>query len=306
MRQSKPCSRHRDHRRGCRRPATGCLVAWAPPAAFSGGGGGDRDSPGTDLPESRAAAARFLTQATFGPDAASLDRLQRLGYSTWLREQYEMAPSLHRPELEARAQGGESIQQAQRQELWWRHAITASDQLRQRMAFALSQIFVVSDRSGALVNDAIGLAEYYDILVRHAFGSYRELLAQVSLSPQMGRYLSHLRNRKPDPARNIKPDENYAREVMQLFSVGLVQLQIDGSVQRDTLGNPIPTYTQDEIVGLAHLFTGWTYAGSSSFYSGQQNYLPMQAFEDYHDRQSKTVLGGVILPADRDARVDLT
>jgi uncharacterized protein (DUF1800 family) len=282
-----------------------CLAACAALSSCSSGGGTTYD-PGPDLPESPAAASRFLTQATFGPHEQSLARVQQLGYTTWIREQMDLPPSLHRPELEARANGGESIQQAHRQEMWWRHAITAPDQLRQRMAFALSQIFVISDRAGALVNDTIGMAEYYDMLVRHAFGNYRELIEQVTLSPQMGNYLSHLRNRKPDATRNIKPDENYAREIMQLFSIGLVQLDPDGNVRRDGQGNPLPTYTQDDIVGLAHVFTGWTYAGSATFFSGQPNYRPMIPFEEYHDRNTKTVVGGVTLPADRDARTELT
>ncbi len=284
--------------------AVGCLSAYLALAACSSGGGTTYHS-GPDLPESSAAASRFLTQATFGPDDQSLARLQELGYTTWLREQIDAPASLHRPELEARAGGGESIQQAHRQELWWRRTMTAPDQLRQRVAFALSQVFVISDRAGALVNDTIGMAEYYDLLVRNAFGNYRELIEQVTLSPQMGNYLSMLRNRKPDAARNLRPDENYAREIMQLFSVGLVQLENDGSVRRDGQGTPIPTYTQDEIVGLAHVFTGWAYDGSTSFTGGQPNYRPMMAFEDFHDRQTKTVIGGVLLPPNRDARVDL-
>lgn len=281
------------------------LMLFVCASACSGGGGGSSYAPGTDLPESDAAAARFLTQATFGADSESIARLRHLGYSTWLREQMERTPSLHRPELEARAAGGATIQQVDRQEMWWRHAITAPDQLRQRVAFALSQIFVVSDRASALNTDAIGMAEYYDILVRGAFGNYRELLEQVTLSPQMGRYLSMWRNRKPDASRNIKPDENYAREVMQLFSIGLVQLADDGTPLRDSGNNVVPTYTQDEIVGLAHVLTGWTYAGSSSFFSGTPNYRPMEPFEDFHDREAKTIVDGVVFPAGRTAREEL-
>ncbi|MEZ5964704.1 MAG: DUF1800 domain-containing protein [Planctomycetota bacterium] len=282
------------------------LAAAVLASACGGGGGGDSYAPGTDLPASDATAVHFLTQATFGADDASIARLHRLGYSTWLREQMEMGASLHRPELEARAGAGENIQQIHRQEMWWRRAVVAPDQLRQRVAFALSQIFVISDRASALNTDSIGMAEYYDILVRNAFGNYRELIEQITLSPQMGKYLSMLRNRKPDLARNIKPDENYAREIMQLFSIGLVQLDQQGNVVRDGSNQPIPTYTQEEIVGLAHVFTGWTYAGSTSFFSATPNYRPMEPFEDYHDQQAKNVLGGVIFPAGRTAREELT
>lgn len=289
-----------------RLPALVCLLAIGLGGCGSGGGEtGSSLPPGTDLPESDAAAAHYLTQATFGPDTDAIERVRHLGYRTWIQEQVQTSASLHRPELESRAAGGEDIKQVHRQEIWWRRAVTAPDQLRQRVAFALSQIFVISDRASALNTDSIGMAEYYDILVRSAFGNYRDLIEQVTLSPQMGKYLSMWRNRKPDVARNIKPDENYAREVMQLFSIGLWQLENDGTLKRDGGGNPIPTYTQEEIVGLAHVFTGWTYAGSTSFSSGTPNNRPMEPFEDFHDQQAKTVLGGVTFPAGRTARVEL-
>ncbi|HLU39859.1 MAG TPA: DUF1800 domain-containing protein [Planctomycetota bacterium] len=301
LRARSSCTVHPRRAHPWRAGALGLAAA----LAACSSGGGTPYTPGLDLPEDEAAASRFLARATFGPDAQSMTRLQQLGYSTWLREQMEMPPSLHRPELEARAAAGQSIQQADRQEMWWRRAITAPDQLRQRVAFALSEIFVVSDRAGALVNDAIGLAEYYDILVRGAFGTYRELIEHITLSPQMGVYLSHLRNRKPDPARNLKPDENYAREIMQLFSIGLWKLAADGTLLRDGQGQPIPTYDQDDIVGLSHVFTGWTYAGSTSFQSGQPNYRPMEPWEQFHDREAKAILDDVVLPAGRDAAVEL-
>ncbi len=269
-------------------------------------GGGPTGTVGSDLPDSAAAASRFLTQATFGPDTASIERLLRIGYTEWLREQLDAPLSLHRPELETRSFGGESIQQAHRQAMWWRHAMTAPDQLRQRMAFALSQIFVISDRAGALVNDPIGLAHYYDLLVQHAFGDYRALLEQVAVSPQMGNYLSHLRNRKPETGSNVRPDENFAREIMQLFSIGLVMLEQDGTVRRDGQGVPVPSYGQDEIVGLAHVFTGWTYAGSTSFTEGRPNYRPMMNFEEFHDRGTKVVPAGGLLSANRDAAAELS
>ena len=272
--------------------------------AACGGGGSDPYPPGTDLPADEAAAVRFLTQASFGADDASIERLQYLGYETWLREQQELPVSLHRPDLEARVASGEAVFQSHRQNMWWRRALTARDQLRQRMAFALSEIFVVSDRGSGLENDVIGLATYYDMLLEHAFGNYRDLLAAVTLSPQMGIYLSHLRNRKPDPARNIRPDENYAREVMQLFSIGLVELEQDGSVRLDGQGQPIPTYDQDDIVALAHVFTGWNYAGAISWNNYTANPRPMEPFEAFHDQQQKTVLGSVF-PAGRSAQQEL-
>ena len=131
--------------------------------------------------------------------------------------------------------------------------------LRQRVAFALSEIMVVSQR-GALTSKQFALADYYDVLARNAFGNFRQLMEQVTLHPAMGIYLSMLGNRKPDLALNIRPDENYARELMQLLTIGLVQLNPDGTIHTDGLGQPIPTYDQSVIEELANVFTGWNYS----------------------------------------------
>ena len=114
-------------------------------------------------------------------------------------------------------------------------------------------------------NAPFALADFYDVLARHAFGNYRDLLEEVTLHPAMGVYLSMLGNQKPNPGLNIRPDENYAREVMQLFAIGLVELDQDGSVRRDASGEPIPTYDQAVIEGFAHVFTGWHWAGFDNF-----------------------------------------
>ncbi|MBN8480774.1 MAG: DUF1800 domain-containing protein [Xanthomonadales bacterium] len=210
-------------------------------------------------PYSEGDASRFLTQATFGPTLAEIARLRSIGYNTWLSEQAAATPSLHRPYLENLAAQGSDIYQNHRHEAWWQRAMTAPDQLRQRVAFALSELLVVSDQGGGLEGQPIALANYYDILVNGAFGNYRQLLEQVTLSPVMGHYLSMFKNRKPDPAEGIRPDENYAREIMQLFSVGLERLNMDGTVITAG-GQPVPTYTQDTIRGFAHVFTGWNWA----------------------------------------------
>ncbi len=270
------------------------------------GSGADRYQPGADLPASSTDALRFLQRATFGPDAASLDRLQHLGYATWLLEQRELPPSLEEPTLAQMVAQSVSIGQRDRQEIWWRTAVRGRDQLRQRVAFALSEIFVVSDRSDALSNDVIGLANYYDLLAVNAFATYRQLLEAVTLHPIMGVYLGLLRNRKPDPTRNIRPDENYAREVMQLFSIGLVELNPDGTPRLDGSGNEIPTYTQADIEGMAHVFTGWNYAGATSWGGAQPNNLPMEPNESFHDRNAKQLLDGILFPAGRDAREEMT
>ena len=268
--------------------------------------GHDPYTPGTDLPASETDALRMLQRATFGPDEASLQRLQHLGYRTWLQEQRELPPSLQEPRLQELVAAGVSVGQSHRQEAWWRNAVLGRDQLRQRLAFALSEIFVVSDRNDALAADPIGLANYYDLLALHAFGTYRALLEHVTLHPLMGVYLSMLRNRKPDPARNVRPDENYAREVMQLFSIGLSELDQDGTPRLDGSGQEIPTYTQADIEGLAHVFTGWNYAGATSWSGAAPNHLPMEPNENFHDRDAKHLLGGVVFPAGRDARTEMT
>jgi uncharacterized protein (DUF1800 family) len=232
-----------------------------------------------------------------------LQRVQQVGYSAWLDEQMATPASLHRPLLEVQAQGGPALQPYDRQAMWWKRALKAPDQLRQRVAFALSEILVISDQNDSLGADVAGCAEYYDILVRNAFGSYRELLEQVTLSPQMGKYLSHLRNAKPNPVTNTRPDENYAREIMQLFTIGLFELNQDGT-RKTNGGQPIPTYGQADIVGLAHVFTGWNYAGSPGWFTVTPNYLPMEAWENYHDTAPKAVLGATFA-AGQSAQQDL-
>ncbi len=222
----------------------------------------------TEGPHSDAAAARFLTQATFGPSMATIRALRQTGYNAWFASQAAVAPSRHRPYLESQAAAGLDVYQNSRQEAWWLHSVRAPDQLRQRVAFALSELLVVSDQGGAIEGYPIAMANYYDLLVDGAFGNYRELLEKVTLSPVMGHYLSMFKNRKPDEATGIRPDENYAREIMQLFSVGLVRLNMDGSVVMSG-GQPVPTYDQDTIRGFAHVFTGWNWANCPGTDSGQ-------------------------------------
>lgn len=249
-------------------------------------------------------AARFLTQATFGPDMESIELLADIGYEAWLNQQFTATPTTHLP-LVLEYPDDDELNQGHRYEVWWRNAITANDQLRQRVAFALSQIFVISDNS-ILARTPYGMAGYYDILVNNAFGNYRELLEQVTLSPMMGVYLSMLGNEKPNVELNIRPDENYAREIMQLFSIGLVELNMDGSTQVDSNGLPINTYDQDIIKGFAHVFTGWHYADNPTWYNVQFNVFdPMKAFEEFHDTGEKQLLNDFVIPEGGTAQSDL-
>lgn len=255
-----------------------------------------RDGFEADLPQSDAHAARFLTQATFGPNGADIAQLRSIGYSAWLAQQMALPASESRPYLQAKAAEGLAVGQGQRLDRWFHTAVVAPDQLRQRMAFALSQIFVVSDSTDNLTNDWAGIAEFDDILKRGAFGSYRELLEQVSMSPQMGKYLSHWRNRKASAV--TQPDENYAREIMQLFSIGLVWLSPDGTPLLVN-GQPVPTYDQGVISEMAQVFTGFgnrcpTPPGLCNPYTGItsvfDSYEPMACFPLHHDLSTKLLL----------------
>jgi hypothetical protein len=247
-------------------------------------------------------AARFLAQATFGPTNADISHLRALRYSAWLNEQLAAAPSSKLGYYNWVANTlNEGVGSTTLREAWLLGAlggpdpannlIIHSDQLRQRVAFALSEIFVVSDQNTLLNQFPNGLAYYYDILGTNAFGSFRTLLEQVSLSPSMGVYLNMQANRRADLSQNIHPDENYAREINQLFSIGLVMLNADGTPQLSG-GQPIPTYSQSEITNFAHVFTGWNWFDCApgnflncgpDYNTGTNFQTPMAAFAAYHD-----------------------
>ena len=309
------------------------------PSANSGSSGGDGSSsggtstppPAAEPPELRdlvadpvaTDVARFLTQATFGPTEAEVLALyeDEADFAAWIDEQISIPQSeaLRRLDAHMRNSDLDPLNKTDLDVEWqkrmlvsdvlWETFVHGEDQLRQRVAFALSQIFVISDLSDALFNDARGIMNYHDLMAEHAFGNYRELMKAVTLNPMMGEYLSMVRNEKTDLARNIRPDENYARELMQLFTIGLVELNLDGSQKLDGEGDPIPTYNQDIIKGFASVFTGWMYANAPYWYWGGWNEAnttePMKAFEDYHDTQSKTLLNNQVLPAGMTAEQDL-
>jgi uncharacterized protein (DUF1800 family) len=211
-----------------------------------------------------AARARFLTQATFGPNIADMTALKNLGsYDAWIEAQFNLSPSLtslQLPEVirteNASAQGG-AFDSTLTFNAWWRDSIAGQDQLRQRIAFALSEIHVVSAQ-GPLENNALATSYFYDKLADNAFGNFRDILKDTTLTPSMGRYLDMLNNDKPDQSVGRIPNENYAREIKQLFSVGLYRMWPDGTLMLTSKDEPIDTYTQVEIVGLSHVFTGWT------------------------------------------------
>ncbi len=268
-------------------------------------------------------AARLLTQATFGPTKAEIDSLTGGSIDTWLTTQLALPFTSHRSATVAdRTTFGGSgsftnwnaIHAPNRQSAWFKTSLTAPDQLRQRVAFALSQILVISDVSLGDDNQAEPLAHYYDQLGNGAFGNFRTLLETVTLSPMMGLYLSSLRNSKATfdgtGATLTTPDENYAREVMQLFTIGLSQLQPDGTLALGADGLPVATYDQTTITEMAKVFTGWAYPSTNltQFRTATRNYIaPMQLFPSFHDDTAKNLspVTTTLLPAGQGGTLDL-
>jgi uncharacterized protein (DUF1800 family) len=264
----------------------------------------------------RAQAARLLQQATFGPTLRELDRVQQLGIATWIDDQITNQPgTLHRPYIELiyadfdgpRADLTYSFNDMDQfingnnaTTPFARAAISGPDQLRQRVAFALSQICVTSRRDPNLENKPLAMTDYYDIFVRNAFGNYYDVLREVTFHPVMGRYLSHIGNQKARPEINQYPDENYAREVQQLFSIGLWELNNDGTRKLDGLAQPIPTYGNAQITEFARVFTGLWFGGQpwgSGGWTDDDSSVPMQMWAEKHDFGAKTLLNGFRIPA---------
>jgi uncharacterized protein (DUF1800 family) len=238
------------------------------------------------------AAARFLEQASWGPSAESIAHLQEVGFAAWLNEQFAAPATLYKTSSSA----AENLTDQQSE--FFVHAITGPDQLRQRVAFALGQIFVVS---GLKTGQPRQMVPYQNMLLKDAFGTYANLLRDVTLSPTMGVYLDMVNDDKGDPALNTLPNENYAREMMQLFSIGTVGLNPDGS----STGRV--TYDQTTITNMARALTGWTFPGKSitSGHNPENFDGPMLAVEANHDEGKKAVVNGVIVPAGRTAEQDL-
>ena len=324
--------------RGYFRLAAGSQSFTAPPAppAFS------NDS--TDA----AAASRFLTQATFGASPSDIASVQSLGYEGWIDAEFAKPVTLTYPYVyENRGRTdteGPTYFSSLMYNSWWKNAVTANDQLRQKMTFALSQILVASiDEGSPLSDNAQAVSDYYDtlavgfldpaspnnqvhpvvspvlrtlpgitghggspVLQSGAFGNFRDIMLTVTLHPAMGRYLDMLRNDKPDKNTGRIPNENYAREIKQLFSLGLNRLHPDGSLILDSKGLPIPVYDQDAIIGFAHAFTGWDYfyadtTGSSapfrsSFGAGTNWVEPMREVPVRHFTGPKRLLNNIVLP----------
>jgi uncharacterized protein (DUF1800 family) len=303
-----------------------------PPPTLPGGPPTDQD------------AMRFLTQATFGlaPDDTTdptqtnhtIAAIKQMGYSAWLTNQFATPTTSMKSILESRIAApaplypldGSNIT-----DIWWYLALKSPDQLRQRVAYAYSEIFVVSKVDETINSEPLGVASYHDTLANDAFGNFRTLLKDVTLHPIMGWYLNMLGNKKAASPNFTPPNENYAREVLQLFSIGLNQLQPDGTLKLDTSGLPIPTYDQTTVTNFAQMFTGWSNDPNVYHYSFWNTALlppaldstsqatryvnPMTVTPGNHSNNTKTLLNGTVIQglpsyttatanADLDAAID--
>lgn len=276
-------------------------------------GSSDATAQAASMPTSDAEAYRFLTQASFGPTPAQAAHVRAIGYSAWIDEQFA-APvsSTHLATVQASAAAlhrsypmADDVARS-----WWTHAIADDGaQLRHRVAFALSEIFVVSTSS---LDRGDMVASYLDMLTQHADGNYRDLLEAVALHPAMGQFLSHRGNQKEDGKGRV-PDENFAREVMQLFSIGLYELDDSGQPSLVN-GQPVETYGTADVQGLAKVFTGFSWNKLNTtglawwvcFWRGPacqndtQFVLPMEAYPEAHSTSEKRFLG-VTIPAQETA-----
>jgi uncharacterized protein (DUF1800 family) len=252
------------------------------------------------------AAARFLDQATWGPTPASVASLEQMGIANWLASQFS-APVSDLPDQPILTSDGKSnTDLAPVAAAFFQNTVTGQDQLRQRVAFILSQIWVVSQVS---VHPAYAFPPYWRIFRDNAFGNYRDIIRAVTLSPAMGTYLNMANNNKANPAKGTAANENYARELMQLFTLGLNELEPDGSPVLDANHNPVPTYDQPVVTSMAKVLTGWTYptapnaaakANNPAYYFGR-----MLAVEAEHDTSAKTIFNHVAVPAGQTAEQDL-
>lgn len=245
-------------------------------------------------------AAKFLNRASWGPTPDSIAELQGMTTTAWFNQQLS-APISPLPDP---IPDTTSLSPAIR--AFYLNAMTGKDQLRQRVAFALGQILVTSAEKTGQSNQMV---PYQRILTQGAFGNFFTLLKDVTLSPTMGRFLDMVNNAKADPRRGIEPNENYGRELLQLFSVGIYDLNLDGSQKKDAFNNPIPSYSEETVKQFARALTGWTFptrpgetprATNPSYYVGQ-----MLAVEANHDITTKTLMRGQVIPGGRTAMEDL-
>ncbi len=253
------------------------------------------------------AAARFLDQATWGPTPASIAQLQQMGITNWLNAQFALNTSDLPDQPILAADGKPNTDLAPVVAAFYQNAVNGQDQLRQRVAFALSEMWVVSAQSG--VRQAYAFPPYWRVLRDNAFGNYRDIIQAVTLNPAMGRYLNMANNNKANPAKDTAANENYARELMQLFTLGLVQLNPDGSPVLGQNQIPVATFDPTVVPNMAKVLTGWTYPTASGATSQRDNpayfFGQMYAVEHNHDTSQKTIFSNIVIPAGQTAEQDL-
>ncbi|MEM9848230.1 MAG: DUF1800 family protein, partial [Bacteroidota bacterium] len=259
------------------------------------------------------ASSRFLAQAAFGADYENIMSTAEIGFEEWLDNQLNLpvgfslkgyVDDLVQIRKDSTAANGEDPSEVGPRSTywryaWWQYVMASPDIVRSRIALALSEILVISDVPD-LEDEPLGLASYYDVLLKHSLGNYRDLLYDVTLHPCMGLYLTHLRNEKTNREDNRYPDENYAREVKQLFSIGLYKLNLDGTQQLDGNGEPIDTYDNDDIAEFAKIFTGLSWGDSETFRNGPKSdtsyAIPMKMYDGSHEPGVKYLLNGEYVP----------
>ena len=268
--------------------------------------------------------SRFLAQATLGADLPLIQQVAAMGIEPWIDQQFTLPQSqvldyLYDNLFDEALTGSESPHRHMFRYAMWDAIINGDDLLRQRVALALSEIFVISTELDVIYTVAHGAADWFDMLLKNAFGNFRDLLQDVTLSPLMGAYLSHAGNRKTNEALNRFPDENYAREIKQLFTIGLFMLNDDGTLMLDSHNEPIPTYDNSHITEFAKIFTGlqydfendprvtWPNPGfTSGWLNGHTAVLPMKMWDEEHEPGEKTLLNGYVVPAGQTGMQDIS
>ena len=254
------------------------------------------------------AASRFLSQATLGYNFADIEAVSEMGIEDWIDNQFNVpitftlkdkVKSYHN--FIKTGSNNPAATQSYRcwSYAWWQYHMTADDYLRQRVALALSELLVISDKS-AFASNSYALSSYYDVLLNRAFGNYRDVLQDVTYHASMGVYLTYMNNPKSNPATNTFPDENYARELMQLFTIGTTMLNMDGTTIYDSNLDPIPSYDNDDIAEFSKIFTGLTWQDRTQFNRSAANdtsyILPMKIFNTSHEPGQKFLLNGFVVP----------
>ncbi|MEM6317392.1 MAG: DUF1800 family protein [Bacteroidota bacterium] len=271
-------------------------------------------------------ASRFLAQSTFGADMPTIQMTAAMGYEAWLDEQFSLPQTKIFPKMYQQSAlyatpeelGEEAgLYKPWYESAWMHNNLTAADLLRQRMTFILSQIMVINNNSDLFEDNSQMGGNYYDLLGNNAFENYRSLINDVTLSPAMGLFLSHYNNPKADPSKNIHPDENYAREIMQLFSIGLWELDEYGRRKYDADNQFIPTYTNADIKEFAQVFTGLGDGSPGGVFGdmdeegdGEGDFFksiitPMKMYDAFHDTSEKNLLNDVTLPAGQSGMEDI-